>query len=86
MDLEWQTLLGLAAGFCTTIAFVPQVLKTWRSRSAADLSLGTFSVFVAGLALWLIYGLVRGDLAMTMANAVTLPLAGAILYFKLRYG
>jgi MtN3 and saliva related transmembrane protein len=86
MDLEWQTALGLAAGFCTTIAFVPQVLKTWRSRSAADLSLGTFSVFVVGLALWLVYGLVRGDVAMTAANAVTLPLAGAILYFKLRYG
>jgi MtN3 and saliva related transmembrane protein len=84
--MEWQTVIGLAAGFCTTVAFVPQVLKTCRSRSAGDLSLSTCLVFVVGLALWLVYGLVRGDLAMTAANAVTLPLAGAILYFKVRYG
>jgi MtN3 and saliva related transmembrane protein len=84
--LEWQTVLGLSAGFLTTAAFVPQVLRTWRTRSAEDLSLGMFAVFVLGVGLWLVYGLVREDLAMIAANAVTLVLAGAILVFKLRYG
>ena len=84
--MDWQTALGLTAGFLTTIAFIPQVMRTWRTRSAEDLSLGMFAVFVLGVSLWLAYGLVRGDVAMIAANAVTLVLAGAILVFKLRYG
>ena len=83
---DWQTMLGLAAGFCTTVSFIPQVIRTWRTRSAEDLSLGMFAIFVFGVGLWLLYGLVRQDLAMTAANVVTLGLAGSILYFKLRYG
>lgn len=78
--------VGMAAGFLTTLAFVPQVVRTWRTRSTADISLATFLIFVAGIALWLVYGLERGDPALIGANAVTLALAGAILYFKLRYG
>ena len=50
-------LLGLVAGSFTTIAFLPQVLKTWRSRSAKDLSLGMFSFFCLGVAMWLAYGI-----------------------------
>jgi MtN3 and saliva related transmembrane protein len=50
-------LLGLFAGGCTTIAFLPQVIKTWKSRSAKDLSLSMFSIFCLGVALWLVYGI-----------------------------
>ena len=85
-ELDWQTGVGLAAGFLTTTAFIPQVIRTWRTRSAEDISLGTFVLFVLGVALWLIYGLVRSDIAMIAANAATLVLASAILVFKLRYG
>jgi MtN3 and saliva related transmembrane protein len=85
-DLNWVTALGLAAGFLTTASFVPQVVKTWRSRSAEDVSLGMFLMFVAGVAMWLAYGVLRGDLAMALANAVTLVLAGSIVFFKLRFG
>ncbi len=80
------TVLGLVAAFCTTVAFVPQVVKTWKTRSTADISLGMFIVLVAGIALWLVYGALIGDLPLVIANAVTLVLAGTILFFKLRHG
>lgn len=84
--MNFVTLLGLAAGACTTIAFVPQLLKTWRSRSARDVSLGMFLIFCLGVVLWLWYGLLTQDFPVIVANAVTLVLAGTILAFKLRYG
>jgi MtN3 and saliva related transmembrane protein len=79
-------LIGLAAGFCTTIAFVPQVLKTWRTRSTTDISLAMFLVLVSGTALWLVYGLLVRDVPLIMANTITFGLAATILAFKLRYG
>lgn len=84
MDLT--TLIGLAAGTCTTLAFLPQALKAWRTRSTRDLSLSMFLVFVAGVSLWLAYGLILGDLPLIAANGVTLLLAGSILVLKLRHG
>ncbi len=50
------TIIGLAAGICTTIAFLPQAVKTWKSKSAKDLSLGMYSILCTGILLWLIYG------------------------------
>lgn len=81
----WHEWIGAVAGTLTTVAFVPQVLKTWRSKSANDLSFAMFGVFSAGLALWLIYGLLIHAWPVVAANAVTLLLAGAILAMKLRY-
>jgi MtN3 and saliva related transmembrane protein len=78
-------ILGLAAGSCTTIAFLPQVIKTWKSGSAKDLSLGMFSFFCFGVLLWLIYGIIIGDLPVILANLFTLALASSLLFFKLRY-
>lgn len=78
-------LLGLLAGSLTTAAFLPQVLKTWRSRSAKDLSLGMFSLFCLGVAMWLIYGLMVNDVPVIAANLVTLLLASTLLFFKLRF-
>ena len=79
------SVLGLVAGAFTTIAFLPQVLKTWRSRSAKDLSLGMFSIFTAGVAMWLAYGFMINDLPVILANVVTLILASTLLVFKLRW-
>lgn len=78
--------LGLVAATLTTIAFVPQVLKVWRSRSAADISLVMFLLFVAGVALWMIYGILIGSIAVFLGNLITLVLAGAILLAKLKFG
>jgi MtN3 and saliva related transmembrane protein len=82
---DWS-FLGLAAGFLTTLAFLPQVIRTWRTRSTEDISLVTFATFSVGVFLWLLYGLAQGDIAITIANAITLMLALIILVLKLRYG
>ena len=80
------TILGLLAATLTTIAFVPQVLKTWRTQSTHDISLGMFSLLAAGVFAWLVYGILIGDLPLVLANGVTFVLAGTILYFKIRNG
>lgn len=83
MDLI--NLLGLTAGGLTTLSFLPQVLKTWKSKSAADISSGMFTLFSAGVLLWLLYGIALGAAPIIIANAVTLALALTILYLKYRY-
>lgn len=83
MDVTW---IGLAGGFCTTFCLVPQVLKTWRSRSTGDVSLGWISVLTVGTALWLIYGILLKDLPLMVANGITLLFTFLILGLKLRHG
>ncbi|MEM8894413.1 MAG: SemiSWEET transporter [Bacteroidota bacterium] len=75
--------LGLLAGLLTTISFLPQVIKTWKSKSASDLSLEMFLIFCSGVVLWLIYGLVTLNVPIIVSNIFTLLLSGSILYFKL---
>ena len=83
--MELHTLIGLTAGFCTTAAFLPQVIKTWKSKSAKDLSLGMYLVLCTGVFLWLIYGILINDLPVIITNLVTIILASSILYFKLSF-
>lgn len=78
-------MLGLIAGACTTIAFLPQVIKTWKSRSAKDLSLSMFSIFTIGVGLWLVYGILDQNIPVMAANLITLMLAATLLVFKFRY-
>jgi MtN3 and saliva related transmembrane protein len=77
---------GYAAALCTTGAYVPQVIRVWRTRSTKDISLKMFLVLVTGLALWLTYGIWRGETPIIVANAITLMLASIILFFKLKHG
>lgn len=83
--MDATTLLGFAAGTLTTIAFVPQFLKTWRSRSAQDVSLGMLVTFWTGVLCWLVYGLLIQSQPVILANAITLILTGAILVLKVKY-
>lgn len=83
--MDYIKIIGLIAGLCTTIAFLPQVIKTWRSRSAKDISLGMFLLLVFGVFLWLVYGLLLNDLPIILANGSTMVLAGIILFFKLTF-
>jgi MtN3 and saliva related transmembrane protein len=80
------TLIGLVAACLTTIAYAPQAIKTWRTRSTGDISLGMFALMVTGVALWLVYGVMIGDLPLILGNGMTLSLSGAILVLKLRHG
>lgn len=84
--MTFETVLGLLAGSLTTIAFLPQVIRTWRTRSTADISLGMFLVLCTGIALWFVYGLMMGDWPVIIANGLTFILAATILFFKLRHG
>jgi MtN3 and saliva related transmembrane protein len=79
-------LIGIIAGLLTTVAFLPQAVKIWRSKSAKDVSLAMFVCFCAGIVLWVIYGFMLGALPVILANVVTLCIASTILVFKIRYG
>jgi MtN3 and saliva related transmembrane protein len=79
------TILGLVAGTLTTISFLPQLLKAWKSRSTHDISIGMFSLLAAGIVLWIVYGVVTADVPVIVANSVTLVFVGLILALKLRY-
>ncbi len=76
--------LGLLAATLTTLAFLPQAVKTWRTGATRDISPVTFTALCTGIACWLAYGLLIDDVAIIVANAVTLPLAGSILAMTLR--
>jgi MtN3 and saliva related transmembrane protein len=77
--------IGLTAAVLTTLAFLPQVVKVWRSHRADDISLGMYGLFCVGIVLWLVYGVLTDDLPIILANAVTLALAGCVLGLVLRY-
>lgn len=79
-------LIGYVAASLTTLSFLPQALHTFRTRDVSGISLGMYATFTAGVALWLVYGLLVVAWPVVAANAVTLLLALAILVMKLRYG
>lgn len=82
-QIDIPALIGGMAGLCTTLAFIPQVIKTYRTKSTGDLSLAMFLIFCIGVSLWLVYGIIKNDIPLIAANAVTLVLAGYILWVKL---
>ena len=84
LDSIHPDLIGGGAAVLTTIAFLPQVIKSWRSRSTRDVSLGMFLILNTGIVLWLIYGLILESRPLIYANTVTLILTGTILVLKLR--
>lgn len=79
------TVLGLAAATSTTIAFIPQIVRNWKTKSAGDLSFGTFGLFTFGLVLWLSYGLIIGNVPIIVSNAVTLALNAINLVQMVKY-
>ena len=80
---EW---IGFSAASLTTASFVPQAWLTFRTRDVRGISLGMYSVFTAGVTLWLAYGLLLQAWPVVVANAITLVLALSILVMQLRYG
>ena len=79
-------MLGLTAGTLTTAAFVPQLVKAWRSKSTGDLSWGMLVTFSTGVLLWLIYGVWIDSLPVILANAITLLLQAGIVSLKIKHG
>ncbi|MEH2088327.1 SemiSWEET transporter [Nostoc sp.] len=83
--MDFLTVLGLAAATITTISFLPQMFKTWQTKSAKDVSLVTLITFISGIFLWLIYGIYLQSLPIILANAVTLVFNLIILWLKIKY-
>jgi MtN3 and saliva related transmembrane protein len=77
--------LGYIAGILTTIAFVPQVIQIYKTKSAEDVSLSMFLLFTAGVVMWLVYGIQSQAVPVIAANATTLLLSCVILFFKFKY-
>ncbi len=78
-------MLGFTAGTLTTLAFIPQVIKSWKSKSTQDVSLGMFLVLCTGILLWLTYGFLINNTPLIVANGFSLLLAGSILIMKFRF-
>lgn len=81
--MTWLDVIGAIAGGLTTLAFVPQVVKTLRTRQTRDISTAMWTLFCAGVALWLVYGVILGAWPIIVANLLTLVLAGMVLAVKL---
>lgn len=84
IDAAWAPWLGYVAATLTTLSFVPQALHTFRSGNVAGISVGMYTAFTLGVALWLLYGVALGEWPIIVANAITLALAAAILVMALR--
>jgi MtN3 and saliva related transmembrane protein len=84
--MDATLLLGLAAGFFTSLSFVPQIRKIWKTKSAEDVSKKMFIAVALGVFLWLVYGIVLGQWPIIIWNAISLVLAGTILALKYRFG
>lgn len=86
MVLNWVDAIGTAAAVLTTASFVPQVWLTFKTRDVSGVSLGMYSAFTVGIALWLVYGLLMNAWPIVVANAITLVLAISILWMRLTFG
>ncbi len=84
--MNYVDIIGFTAGTLTTIAFVPQAIKIWKTKSAKDISLGMFVILCTGISLWVIYGILVKSLPLVVANATTLVFALSILVLKINRG
>jgi MtN3 and saliva related transmembrane protein len=78
--------IGLAAATATTLCWLPQAVRLIRTRETKAISLSSYGLFSAGITLWLVYGLLLGNLPLIAANAITLALTLTIVAMKIRYG
>jgi MtN3 and saliva related transmembrane protein len=85
LELHQIEIIGYCAAFLTTIAFLPQAIQSWHTRDLSGISLGMYSLFTAGVGLWLIYGLFIEKWPLILANMLTFALALSILLLKLRH-
>lgn len=79
-------IIGYAAGFLILISLIPQIRKSWKTKSTKDLSLFRYLIYIAGVMLWLVYGIVLSNGPMVIVNGINLILASSILYLKFKYG
>ena len=86
MNIDIEILIGTLAAIITTAAFIPQVWKAYHSKRTQDLSHYMLYIFLVGLVLWMVYGIMTNSLPIILANTVTLFLAIFLLYLKIKHG
>lgn len=82
--IDQNEIIGLIAAVCTTFAFIPQVMKVWKTKQTKDLSLRMYSIMFIGIILWLVYGIRIDSFSIIMANVVTATLVGTILVYIIK--
>ncbi len=83
--MEFIDILGFVAGICVTISVIPQILKVWKTKKVKDISLLTFSILTFGVALWVLYGVLKNDLPIIVSNGISLSLNIVMVYFIIYY-
>jgi MtN3 and saliva related transmembrane protein len=85
VEMDYITIMGLVAATLTVIAFFPQLMKVWKTKSTKDISLGMFSIFCVAVFLWFVYGILIKDTPVTIANFLVFIQAFIIVVFKVKY-
>lgn len=83
--MDWIQILGYTAAFGTTASFLPQAVKTIRTKNTSGISLFMYLLFTCGCFLWLLYGILTHNTPVIVANAITCGFASVILYYKIKY-
>ncbi|KDN56178.1 SemiSWEET family sugar transporter [Flavobacterium seoulense] len=83
--MEFIDVLGFFAGICVTISVIPQIWKVWKTKKVKDISLLTFSILTFGVALWVVYGVLKNDLPIIVTNSISLTLNLLMVYFIVYY-
>ncbi|CAC9974790.1 SemiSWEET family sugar transporter [Flavobacterium panici] len=83
--MNYIDIIGLFAGACITLSTIPQILKVWKTKKVKDISLKTFSILTFGIAVWIIYGILKKDLPIIITNSVSLCLNLVMVYFIIYY-
>ncbi len=86
MEINWIQTIGIVAAICTTGAFLPQAIKTFKTKDTKGISLLMYSFSTLGIFLWLVYGLLLHDTPLILANSITVLLCGSILVLKIKHG
>ena len=83
--MNFIDIIGLLAGICVTISVIPQIIKVWRTKKVKQISLLTFSVLTFGIALWIVYGILKNDFPIILTNSISLFLNLIMVYFLIYY-
>ncbi|WP_031454690.1 SemiSWEET family sugar transporter [Flavobacterium chungangense] len=83
--MNFTDIMGLFAGFCVTVSVIPQIIKVWKTKKVQQISLLTFSVLTFGIAIWVVYGVLKNDFPIIITNSISLFLNLIMVYFLIYY-
>jgi MtN3 and saliva related transmembrane protein len=84
--MPFVDIIGYLAGLLILVSIIPQIIKSWKTKSTKDISLLRYLIYVVGVILWLVYGIILHNGPMMIVNSINLFLASTIVYLKLKYG